>query len=245
MEFHNQQGLSQLDLEAFNLVTRIAWVAQRSDVVMERNGFDNYTNWDDHAIRPIMDAQQGMFRPTEKFTMNFSSGVEAHNADPKIIQRGTILVGGKERLTEKTDDYFSLVQHYRHNRSIPAIPGISCYSFALNNWSLQPSGAINASMFDSVQLRLDMLTPPIAADPRVPTNRRMIQHYAYTIDPVTFQKTQKVISCKYPATHSRPYAVFDVVPSTTYAYNYNVRVYIESYNILRFASGLAALVYSH
>lgn len=248
MEWTDLYANAVLDLEAFNLVTRIVWLAQRNHILSDANGFDNYTNWDDPFVRPVADSSTNI-STFQNFTLNYSSGYVAPNSDPNIIQRATFMVNGKERLTEKAGSYYQWIQHYRHNRSMPELPGVYSYSFALNNYTFQPSGAMNASMFDSMQLRLMLQTPPLLVDKRVVPTRTM-QYMTYDIDPVTLERKPAQIVCRNPTAsdskHKRPIPVVNnmVHPSGAFAWAYNVRVYIESYNILRFASGTAALAFA-
>lgn len=53
-------------------------------------------------------------------------------------------------------DYFNRVQTYVHFRRIPDSPGIYCYSFALNASDAQPSGTLNFSSLNRVNLRFTL-----------------------------------------------------------------------------------------
>lgn len=76
--------------------------------------------------------------------------------DSEIMEAGTILFNGLERLEKKDAAYFNLIQPYQHHRNIPP-KGIYCYSFSLNPEHFQPSGACNWSRIRNVQLVLDRI----------------------------------------------------------------------------------------
>ena len=59
------------------------------------------------------------------------------------------------RRVHQTGRYYSLYQPYRYHTAAPESPGIYVYSFALFPEQLQPSGTMNMSQTESIQLTLE------------------------------------------------------------------------------------------
>ena len=64
------------------------------------------------------------------------------------IEESTLKIGGINRFTTQSANYFNLVQPYQHFTSSPK-PGIYCYSFALRPTEHNPSGVCNLSKINS------------------------------------------------------------------------------------------------
>jgi len=65
-----------------------------------------------------------------------------------------IKLNGQDRFSERSGEYFNIIQPYQHHTRIPH-NGINCYSFALRPEEHQPSGTCNFSRLDSAQLHLE------------------------------------------------------------------------------------------
>jgi len=61
---------------------------------------------------------------------------------------------GQDRFERRTAPYFRLVQPYQRHTTTPILSFIYVYSFALRPEDLQPSGSLNASRIDSMNLLL-------------------------------------------------------------------------------------------
>ena len=71
------------------------------------------------------------------------------------------MFNGADRIEQKDGDYFHLMQPYLHHTRSPR-QGIYCYSFCLYpERSVQPSGFVNFSTVNRLQMALDVL-PRIA-----------------------------------------------------------------------------------
>jgi hypothetical protein len=250
-------GNSDVLIPFFNLVTRIVWVAQRSDKVLA-NQWDNYTNWDNPNRAPFTtngttnDAFSAITNSTETQTFLYSSGQlqisSVYPRDP--ITNGQLLLDGKERFSIKPTPYFSLIQMYKHTTGdAPQIPGVYMYSFALNNDLYQPSGAINGSLFNKVTLRLT-LQQPLATVAGVASQQTLfaITSTLNSANPVYITAAQ-CAQLKADGTPLYPF-VTPVVVNTNgdnviFAYTYNVGVYVEAINFLRITSGLANFVFAN
>ncbi len=81
------------------------------------------------------------------------SGATAAPTTYKTITSAKLQLNGQDRFSERSGDYFNLVQPYQHHTSIPS-SGVYVYSFALNPEQHQPSGTVNMSRIDNATLQL-------------------------------------------------------------------------------------------
>jgi len=70
-----------------------------------------------------------------------------------MCKTAKLQLNGGDRFSERTGDYFNMVQPYYHHTRIP-YTGINSYSFALRPEEHQPSGTCNFSRLDSAVLML-------------------------------------------------------------------------------------------
>jgi hypothetical protein len=167
--FEGINSRQQLELDAHSLVSRVVWFAQRSDWYY-RNDYTNLLNWKytDPEKRPYAKS------PTAATS---TSGVLIPGANRYILNTARILCGGNEIFEEKTGSYFSDIVPYRTcqgNSYQNLINGVVAplsvypiyiYSFALNSSnSIQPSGSINTSRINSVNLEVNPYQIPIDAN---------------------------------------------------------------------------------
>ena len=68
--------------------------------------------------------------------------------------RAQIQLNSHERFSDRTSDYFQLVQPYQHHERVPVGKNINVYSFALKPEEHQPSGTCNMSRIDNATLKL-------------------------------------------------------------------------------------------
>lgn len=233
MNFDYLAGNAQLPLEVFNLVTRFVIVAQRSDAVARNNGWDNYTDWEDHAVRPMRPMEgypdwAGYETQTDVFTAGFV------NRGRDIIQSMGIAMQGQPALAEKPVEYFRLLQPFRTNKGQSPFPGVLSYSFELDGDDWQPRGSFNASVIDKVHLKLGLPVPPLPGAPGAPPALPDAPPIGTAPDPTCGPAVGPTLGA------TRNMAFVNPHPTNQYSYSYMLRVYIESYNILHFADGTAA-----
>jgi hypothetical protein len=241
VQSEGQYGPSNdLELTIKNLVTRIIWVAQRSDRITG-NDYDNYTNWENPYIPPFTNSLLGWY----------ASG---SSQDPNVSQRdilleSTVILDGQERFSPKQTLFFSGLQMYRHQTGNP-IPGIYEYSFALDNNLVQPSGSLNGSMFNKTIIRNTFVLPPY------------IEGYGSDATNATQCVLKSSLGSANPVVILNPnitddngrrvYSTNDIVTVITklpragsvFQYTYRVRAYVQSYNFLRIMGGLGNVVFS-
>lgn len=237
----SQYGPCDIDIPAHNLVTRIVWVARRSDSITN-NDFDNYTNWQYRDRRPMNNTSAGYNTPILEMT----SGelVPQSVARNDIFIESTLLLDGKERFNTKNSSYFSYIQKYKHSSGAgEMLPGVHLYSFSLNNDLTQPSGTLNASHFNKITLRSTLIQPiPIATTSINPSTQICV--YRSTV----FNSNPTLAPVDGGGSIVNPYDVIRIITrgkeNVIYNYTYNVTVYVETYNVLRVVSGLANLVFT-
>jgi len=86
---------------------------------------------------------------------NYSQGPESGNVvgqHPMVSAK--IQLNGHDRFSQRTAEYFRLVQPYQHHTNVPN-RAIYCYSFALKPEEHQPSGTCNFSRIDNATLSLN------------------------------------------------------------------------------------------
>jgi hypothetical protein len=71
-----------------------------------------------------------------------------------FYDRAQIQLNSHERFSDRTSDYFQLVQPYQHHERVPVGKNINVYSFALKPEEHQPSGTCNMSRIDNATLKL-------------------------------------------------------------------------------------------
>jgi hypothetical protein len=231
----SQYGPCDIDIPAHNMVTRVVWVAQRSDS-LSNNDYDNYTNWQYRNRRPTNN-MSGVYN-TPLLSITSGELVPQSMAQPNIVLESTLLLDGKERFNAKNSSYFGYIQKYRHSTGAQ-FPGVYMYSFSLNNDNTQPSGALNASLFNKITLRNTLIQPiPVAIAENGPTQVCVYRNTVFNANPTLVPANLAV----------NPHDVVTIITrgkeNVIYGYTYTVTVYVESYNIMRVVSGLANLVFA-
>lgn len=104
----------------------LVWVSQLS-LIENLNDTFNYTD------SPLRDA-------------------EGNTIGKNLITNSSILFNGHERISYRTNDYFSKAQIYQNHRHA-ASEGINVYSFSIYPEKHQPSGTANMSLIDNINLK--------------------------------------------------------------------------------------------
>jgi len=230
---------TDIEIPMFNLVTRIAFSAMRSDNIAT-NQWDNYTNWQNPNRAP--------------WSVNVNSTGSLYNTGQlqvtSVYPRNTmtnalLLFDGNERFATKPIEFFSMLQTYKHSTgaSPDQMPGIFMYSFALNNDEYQPSGAANGSKINKAILRLSLQQPLPAPSQTGAGTTTVVTVLKSTV----FNQNPTVIPpalCSLYTPDQLVTVVQNAQGNIVFSYTYTLRVYVESYNFLRIVSGLANLVFA-
>jgi len=135
-----------------------------------------------------------------------------------ILQTLGISLNGKYRENLMDAGVYNYIEKYTRTKG-SAKPGIYCYNFCLNSdpFELQPSGAINMSKFNQIELEMATIYPPLdsAAEVKVICN----------------PNTREIIGMNKPNVN-------------IYLYNYDLHILEERYNVLTFVSGNCGLMYA-
>ena len=222
---------NRIRLHTTALVCSWVWVFKRNDVY-KRNEWSNYSNWEYLNTVPV----DLISAPTESYNFQingnyFGPGVDYFNTAP---------IGSAKVFETSYNDYF--ISDYLNTKIRREIltrlsiifdgqlredsleSGIFNYienynnSFSLNTspFELQPSGAINLSKFKTIELDISTILPDIDT-----TNSNFI-----TI-------------CDAEGT-----VIGTTQGNTLYEYTFDLFFTEERYNLLRFISGQASLVYA-
>ena len=240
VQAEGQQGPSNdLELTMKNLCTRIVWLSQRSDRILQ-NDWDNYTNWVDPYNSPFDSNNMGWY----------TSGVSqpANVSQRDILLESTLLLDGQERFAPKQTGFFSGIQLYRHQTGNP-MPGVYEYSFALDNDPDQPSGSLNGSMFSKTILRNTFVLPPYivsgSGNAGAPTQVCVLKSTATSANPVI---VNPLAVDQYGKLIYKPNELVTIFTKAatgqTFDYTFTVRAYVQSYNFLRIIGGMGNVVFS-
>tara|TARA_B110000285_G_C15124423_1_gene619251 strand:- start:45 stop:1727 length:1683 start_codon:yes stop_codon:yes gene_type:complete len=243
--YHNVVGSQKINTDSLGLVNSWMWYFQRSDVNM-RNEWSNYTNWPYDYIPqdifvPIASHPQISNRalstttvtglagplsvysnPDNSVTNLFISGEYFVENQKSIMTTFGVVLDGKYRENVFEAGVFEYVEKYVRT-SGNAKEGLYCYNFCINTspFDIQPSGAMNMSKFSKVELEFTTYTPPL--DPNSVT-------YQICIPP-------NGLTPAIPIGVNKPsWRIFD--------YTYDMHLFEERYNIVKFVSGNCSLMYS-
>jgi hypothetical protein len=231
---------TDLEIPMYNLVTRIVFLAQRSDRILV-NDWDNYTNWTNPERAPWTGISSAL--TTSIYSSGQQQTTSTYPRDPMID--GVLLFDAKERFQTKPLPYFSLLQMYRHTTgNTPGLPGVYMYSFALDHDQYQPSGAANGSLFNKVILRLTLQQPL----PQASTTTGAATTTVVCVLKSTVFSPNPVIIPPGSISLYNPSDLVTVVQgndNVIFVYTYTVGVYVEAMNFFRIVSGLGNLVFAN
>ena len=90
--------------------------------------------------------------PSARTVNDWTTFVDTLTGD-QLLASAKIMFNGRDRIEEKTMDYFMLLQPWQHHTASPP-DGVSVYSFSLHPEHFQPSGSCNMSRINNVQLHV-------------------------------------------------------------------------------------------
>ena len=169
-----------------------------------------------------------------------------------IMVEGNLVFDGKDRFSTKNVNFFRGIQNYRFSKgSSESMPGINLYSFALDpNTITQPSGTVNASMFNKTYFQYTLLVPPIqATNLTTQASLCVLKETSFNSSPGPGVPVGATVS---PAPGVPPLVnpaqVVTLYSSPTNLdiqfQGYNSTIYIESYNFLKVTNGQANVVFT-
>jgi len=232
--YHNVVGSQKISTDSLGLVNSWMWYFQRSDVNM-RNEWSNYTNWPYDYIpqdiyipksatnlATIENSSLSIFKnndAAQSQTNLFITGPYYAENHKKIMQTFGVVLDGKYRENMFEAGVYDYIEKYIRTPG-SAVDGIYCYNFCLNTdpFDLQPSGAMNLSKFSKIELEFTTYTPPLDS-------------LALTYQICTPGANPVPIGINKPS-----WQVFD--------YTYDMYLFEERYNIVKFVSGNCSLMFA-
>jgi hypothetical protein len=236
--FPNVTGPNKVELDSLGMVSNWLFYFQRSDANL-RNEWSNYTNWPYNylplnVIQAPTTGSYIVYRTT-------SSGLTPVEIGPGVNPDGTltglvinqpynpqnnklilvamgILLDGSYRENIQPAGVYDFIEKYTRTTG-NAPPGLYCYNFSIhsNNDNLQPSGAMNMSRFNQIELEFTTIIPPL--DP--------LAQSLTICDP----ETGAIIGINKPT-----WRIYD--------YNFDLYLFEERINMVNFIGGNVGLMYA-
>lgn len=230
-EYFNITGNNKVELQSIGLIKSWLFFFRRSDVNL-RNEWSNYTNWAYNYIPydsfPAIDIN-GYQYDEER---NIGPGINLDNSLTNIfvnreynpINNKMILVDmgiifdGQYRENVLTGDIYNYIEKYTRT-SGNAPDGLYCYNFCLDTspYNLQPSGAINMTKFKNIELEIKTIEPPLSSSSRIQT---------------ICDGDGNIIGINKPTWG-------------IYEYNYDLIIFEERINILKFIGGNVSVMFAN
>lgn len=168
-------------LDVHNIATRLAFFTRRSDAIPYRNQANNLTNWisTQGTARPYAKPISGVptFAIYNGTTISLGySGLNLPGLQRRIIRNAFLLANGQPLFDAEDSAYFNEYVPYKYLRG-NGVPyndyglatqsemwPLHCYSFAIRGSDIdQPSGTLNTSRIDRLELDVDVEPIPVAA----------------------------------------------------------------------------------
>lgn len=227
--FENITGTKKIQLQSNGMIANWMWYLQRNDINL-RNEWDNYTNWPYKRLPSnITLASHGNIKgfsglsyginPNTSQNSGLTISGDFHNENKKeILETMGILFNGEYRENILTRGVYDYIEKYVRT-SGNGKEGLYCYNFGLKTspFEYQPSGAINLSKFNRIELEITTHVPSVDT---VSSSFDIICGEDGTIEGV------------------------DKTNWRLYEYNYNLVLYEERYNVLSFVGGNCGMMYS-
>ena len=212
---HNLYNSRIIAMDALGMVASWMFFFRRTDANL-RNEWSNYTNWEYNNKPQLLNkVPMGLVKANNPL---YQSNVYNITNTKNILNSLGILLDGKYRENILDSGIYNYIEKYLRT-SGNAPDGLYCYNFGINNSSfdLQPSGAINLSKFKRIEFELETITPPRAENTQV----------LEICDPIT----NEVVGI-----NKQNWRLF--------TYTFDLYVFEERYNILKFEGGNCGLMYA-
>jgi hypothetical protein len=214
--YKHMVGTKRVKIETNNLVSNWFWFLRRSDIY-ERNEWSNYTNWK-YKDKPNVGLSFVELRHNDELESFPITQYPVDNNVKHILIQLSLLLDGKYRENEFSSDIYRYIEKYDKCLG-NSDDGLYSYSFSLNTspYETQPCGAMNLGKFKDVFMDILTITPDI-------------------------DETQTVSSICDDEGNIIGY--IDTDPTKIYKYSFDMVLFEERYNVIRFMAGNVALVYA-
>lgn len=238
----NVVGNRRVRIETNAMVSSWMWHFRRNDAY-QRNEWSNYSNWDysrelpknvelapDESEFSIQGEPFGpganpmLYTAVDSVVQSLVKSSTSYYVNPIFTNRNireillslSILFDGKYREFDFDPGVYNYIEKYRNSNGI-SDNTLYTYSFSLNTspFELQPSGAINLSRFKTIEFDISTILPEV--------------------DP----KASFKVLCDAEGT-----IIGTSQKDSLYVYHYDFYLAEERYNLLRFISGNAGLLYA-
>jgi len=238
--FYNVTGPNKVELNSLGMVASQMFYFQRSDANL-RNEWSNYSNWPyNYLPYDLIQAPTNGFYPVfqldsngQKIPVLIGPGVNpdgkltgwmitgdynSQNTKEILLTMG-ILFDGEYRENMQPAGVYNYIEKYTRTPG-NAPDGLYCYNYCLNTspFVLQPSGAINMSKFNKIELEFVTIIPQL--DP--------LAQVLTICDPTT----GNIVGINKPT-----WRIYD--------YNFNLYYFEERLNVIRFISGNCGVLYAN
>jgi hypothetical protein len=226
--FHNLCGPSKIKIDSNNMLSSLMFYFQRSDAHL-RNEWHNYSNWPYNylpndlkpapttgnfiveRLRSTGEMEYNEIGPgvnrDGKLTGIMLTGDYSFDNTFEIMTMFSIMFEGTYRENDFASGVFKWVEKYTRSNG-NSNDGLYCYNFCLNTTPTdsQPSGAVNMSKFNKIELQLNTIVPAldinaqtmVICDPDsgniVGINKPTWRIYEYTFDLTVFQETYNMLT---------------------------------------------------
>jgi hypothetical protein len=179
-----------------------------------------------HPIRELFWViQREIMKNThEWFNFGSTSAFEA-GISRDMLQDTTLQIDGYDRFDARDAGYFRMVQPYQYHTSTDVTNFIYMYSFALRPEEMQPSGSLNASRIDNMNLMINLR--PDSNEPTTLTIPVVDANGAQLLDGNGNRVTRTVVNPSYVPNRGKAHVV----------------VYARNHNVLRVVNGFAGLLF--
>lgn len=240
-KFHNYFGTGRVRLDSYGLVSTYLFYFRRSDANL-RNEWTNFTNFPYNYLPVDLElaSSHGSFqvarvRPNGtrdiaeigpgvnidgRPTGFFITGDFAPDNEEVILKNMALYLNGDYREVNLNVDVYRYMEHYMRNIGNPcSLAGLMTYNYCLSssNSDMQPSGAISHSSYKRIEMEFELLTPPLDLNAQTLT----------ICDPLTNT------AC---GINKTDWSIFK--------YTYDMTVFEESYNMVKFTSGNCGVMYA-
>lgn len=146
-------GNTLLDLDIHNPITRLIMVPRRSDSLLYKNAFANFTNWANYPTRPKTNTE--IPSNSQFIESATATGLLVANSQLDIIQNLRILADGNELQELKPNAFYTDITAFKY-LSGGAKTYVPVYTFELHSPTSQPAGSINSSRIRRFQVDLQV-----------------------------------------------------------------------------------------
>jgi hypothetical protein len=147
-----------LTLDIHNPITRLIMVPRRSDTLLYKNDFTNFSNWANFPKRPKISTE--VANNSQYIETGIATGLFVTNGQMDIIQNMRILADGNELQELKPNSFYTDLTAFKY-LSGGAKTHIPVYTFELHSPNAQPSGSLNSSRIRKFQVDLQVFPLPL------------------------------------------------------------------------------------